>query len=408
MNIWWVNHVALPPTEAGVTRHYDFARELINRGHGVTVMLSNFHYIRRREIRDLGSDSTRLELIEGVPFLWVRTPHYGARYVARVWSWLVLAWRLWREQGLADLDAPDVIIGSSPYPFAALAAQRLARRRGIPFVLEIRDLWPQTLIELGRVSRWHPFIALLGWLERFLYRNADAIVSLLPHAAEYMVQKGANPRRITWIPNGVDLDGVPASDPPPSGDPFRVFYAGGHGLPNELDDLLDAAAILQTDDRSGRIKIHLVGDGPEKKRLMRRADEECLDNVVFEDPVPKRQVHSMLQRADAFAVIVRSSPLYRYGVSLNKFFDYLAAGRPTAVASTIEPNPFEEAGAGELALPGDPESLARAIIRLASLSWDERRKMGRAGRDYVRRNHDLPELVTRLEAVLRDLDEEPV
>ncbi len=323
VKIWWVNQVALPPTESGVTRHYDFARELIDRGHEVTVILSNFHYIRRQEIKDLGAAKTELEEIEGVPFLWIKAPPYGKGHTRRVWSWVVFAWRLWRGQGAERLSPPQVIIGSSPYPLAALAAQRVARRRKVPFVLEVRDLWPQTLIELGGISRWHPFIILLDRIERFLYRQAGAIVSLLPHAGPYMEGKGADSSRIVWIPNGVKLDRIPFVEPEPRRDTFTFMYIGGHGLPNELDDILDAAAILTQTEWAHRIRIRLIGDGPEKARLIRRAEVQRLDNVSFEDSVAKREVYHVLREADAFVVVLRASPLYKYGVSLNKFFDYL-------------------------------------------------------------------------------------
>ena len=395
-----MNQVALPPTESGVTRHYDFAKELIDRGHEVTVILSNFHYIRRNKIKDLGAAKTELEVIEGVPFLWIKTPSYGKGYARRVWSWVVFAWRLWRGQGAERLSPPQIIIGSSPYPLAALAAQRVARRRKVPFVLEVRDLWPQTLIELGGISRWHPFILLLDRIERFLYRQADAIVSLLPHAGPYMERKGADSSRIAWIPNGVKLDQIPFTEPEPGQDTFTFMYTGGHGLPNELDDLLDAAAILKQTEWASRIRFRLVGDGPEKARLIRRAELERLDNVSLEDSVPKRDVYQVLQEADAFVVVLRASPLYKYGVSLNKFFDYLAVGRPTVIASTIQPNPFEAAGAGVVARPGDPDSIVRALIEIASLSAAKRREMGQAGRDYVQSHHDLPSLAARLEEVL--------
>lgn len=400
MRIWWVNHVALPPTEAGVTRHFDFARQLIEHGHDVTVILSNFHYIRRQEIRNLGRNRTKLELIQGVPFLWIRTPPYGSGRAGRVRSWLVFAARLWRGSAVRDLPPPDVIVGSSPYPFAALAAHRLARRLGVPFVLEVRDLWPQTLIELGEISPRHPFIILLDRIERFLYRQSDAIVSLLPQAADYLVAKGADPDRITWIPNGVDVDAIPHALPPNGQRVFTVMYAGGHGPMTDLDDVLDAAAILRDSEWAQRIRIHLVGDGTEKKRLIRRAELERLDNVVFEDHVPKNQIYDLLQRADAFVVVVRASPLYKFGVSFNKFFDYLAMARPTVIASKLESNPFEQAGAGFLAQPGDPASLASAIVEVATLSAAKRHEMGRRGRAYVREHYHLPMLASRLERVL--------
>lgn len=400
MNVWWINHVALPPTEAGGTRHYSFARELIRRGHDVTIIASSFHYVRRQEMRMSVDRNFEMEVIRGVPFLWIRTPEYQESQVRRVWSWLTFAARLWGETGVDLLPTPDVVIGSSPYPFAALAAERLARRHEVPFVFEVRDLWPETLVQLGRWSRFHPFIVGLALIERYLYRSAERIVTVLPRADEYIVARGGSAEKILWIPNAVDFDMMPEISEPAGDDPLSIMYAGSHGLSNSLDRLIDVASRLEEDGWSGRVEFHLVGDGPAKPDLVDRVEREGLSNVRFSDAVSKSAIYGTLSTADAFVLLLEDSSLYEWGASPQKLFDYMAVGRPVLLGTSSSWDPVQEAGAGLTIDPSEPGRLADGVKRLCETSVAERRAMGRRGREYVRKNYDLSRLAESVDTML--------
>ena len=242
MHIWLVNHYALPPTEPGGTRHHALARYLIRRGHEVTIIAASFNHATGRQRDRTAGRLCTFEQFDEVPFVWLRVPGYRNN-VFRLWNMLVFAIELWAGMGTRKLRKPDVIIGSSLTLFAAAAAERLARRYSVPFVLEIRDLWPQTLVDMGMRPK-HPAVLMFGLIERYLYRHADKIVTLLPHASEYMVARGAAAPDITWIANGVDLELMPYPRPSISNDVFTVMYTGSHGLSDALDSVLDAAAIL--------------------------------------------------------------------------------------------------------------------------------------------------------------------
>jgi glycosyltransferase involved in cell wall biosynthesis len=402
MNIWIVNHYALPPSRAGGTRHYTFARKLQKRGHTVTILASSFNHWTKEELLK-NRETHRLEITEGVPFLWIRTPHYKGNSPARVWNMLVFSYKAWRMGKRARLEKPDVIVGSSPHPFAALVGERLANYFGVPFVLEVRDLWPQTLIDLGRIPPYHPFVILLDKIERYLYRNASAIVTPLPGAGEYMATKGADPSRVVWIPNGIDLELVPTPSPPQPKEPFTVIYAGAHGLANGLELALESAHLLEKEGWGNRVRFRFIGDGPEKPNLIRRAQELGLGNVSFEDPVPKSEIYTLLSQADAFLIILRDSALYRWGISLNKLFDYLASARPIIFCGDSPYNPVADANAGISVPPGDPKALAEAVKQLALLPPEDRWAMGLRGREYVERHHSFGSLADKLEKVLRDV-----
>ncbi len=397
MNIWLVNHYALPPSEPGGTRHYALARYLIRKGHDVTIIASSFNHGTRRQRSCVRGKLCAFEQFDEVPFLWLRVPGYRSN-VTRLWNMLVFAFELWAGIGSRKLRKPDVVIGSSLTLFAALAAERLARRNGVPFVLEIRDLWPQTLIDMG-MQRYHPAVVMFGLIERYLYRHADKIVTLLPHASEYMVPKGAQAADICWIPNGVDLELMPSPHPPTPQDVFTVIYTGSHGLVNALDSVLDAAAILHK-KAPGRFLFRFIGDGPNKAGLCQRVAAENLSNVVFENPVPKQEVFSLLQEADVFIITAKKTGLYRYGMSPNKLHEYMAAARPTVFAASSNNDPIADASAGITVAPEDADAIAQALTDLAAMSIEDRWNMGLRARNYIEKYHDFPSLAVRLERVL--------
>jgi glycosyltransferase involved in cell wall biosynthesis len=398
VRVWLINHYAVPPSEPGGTRHYALARELIRSGHDVTIIASSFNHSTGMQMRCSHGRLSTFEQFGEVPFLLLRVPAYRSN-MARLWNMFVFAFEVWLGLGTRKMGKPDIVIGSSLTLLAAFAAERLARRVRVPFVLEIRDLWPQTLINMGMRPQ-HPAVIGFGIVERYLYCNADQIVTLLPNASEYIVPKGARSKDITWIPNGVDMELMPFPQIPTQHEQFIVMYAGSHGLSDALDSVLDAAAILNK-EAPGRFCFRFVGDGPNKRELRRRVEIENIANVVFDDPVPKQKVFSILQGADAFIITAKKTDLYRYGISPNKLHDYMAAARPTIFAGNSHNNPIAEASAGITVPPEDSGAIARAVQTLAGMSNDERWAMGLRARRHIEEHHDFTALARRLESVLQ-------
>lgn len=404
MRVWLVNHYAYTPSDGASTRHWSLAHALIEMGHDVTIVASDFYHKGRQARAARSSGPFRREDVAGVPYVWVRTPPYEGNGPRRFWNMVVFALRtvsLGRRGAEVGLAAPDVVIGSSPDLLAAWAAERVARRHGAGLVVEVRDLWPETFVTLGGMSRRHPLVLSFGWVEAHLYRAADGVVSLLPGATDHIVERGAKPSAITWIPNGVDLDLVPTPAPAPDGDPFTVVYAGAHGMANGLDCLLDAARLLLEEGGSS-IRIRLIGDGPEKNRLRRRVVSEGLTNVELGAPVPKVRVYAELAAADAFAIPLRDSSLYVAGFSQNKLWDYMASGRPVIASGGGSYSPVREAEAGIEVAPGSAADLAAAMRTLAATPLAARSAMGARGRAYVEEHHDVRRLARRYEGVLED------
>jgi glycosyltransferase involved in cell wall biosynthesis len=391
MRVWFVNHYAHPPSEAGPTRHHSFARNLQQQGHDVLVIASDFDHFQLRRAGPAEGTKGDAVSVEGVP--WVRVPTFAYRgnSVTRLLSMVDFARRLWPGRTLEDFDAPDVVVGSSPHPFAAEAAYRLARKLNAAFVLEVRDLWPETLVALGGFSRSHPLVVLFRRMALSLYRKADHVVTVLPASRDFISARVESGRGVTCIPNGVDLDSVPDSAPP-DGDEFTVAYAGAFGLANDVGQIVAAAEQVEIRRPSARIRFALIGAGPEENRLKSLVRDRRITNVEFKAPVPKENIYGELARANAFVLCLRESPLYRWGVSLNKLYDYMAVGRPILFAGRVARNPVEAAAAGIVVPPADPGALADAILGLANMSFAARQEMSTRAREFVAAHHDQGKL----------------
>jgi len=396
--VWLLNHYATDPSGAGGTRHFHLAEHLTAFGWQASIIAASVDHSDGHQ-RLEADEHQRVEYLQGVPFLWIKTPTYRGNGVGRVWNMLAYTLAVLRPQTTAGLPRPDAVIGSSVHPFAAVAGALLAHRFKVPFLFEVRDLWPQTLIDMGRLKEGSWITWAMRKLELWLYRRAACTIVLLPRAWRYIVPLGIPKERVVWIPNGVDLSLFFSAAPKsPSADgSFTMMYFGAHGQANGLDNVLQAMAKLQKMPEGQRIHLRLIGDGPLKPRLIAQAASLGLGNVSFEPPVPKREIPMLACQADAFVISVNHLPnLYRFGVSMNKIFDYLASGRPILIASDIPDNPVAEAEAGFVVPPAQPQALANAILRMVQTPIDERQRMGRSGRQYVERNHDFEFLAKRL------------
>lgn len=400
-HVWILNHYAQVPGSAGGTRHYSLARHLLSHGWSSSVIAASVELNTGLQ-RLASGEIKRLEVFEGVPFLWVRTPTYKGNNSGRIKNMLVYTFRVLMPNVTHDLPRPDIIIGSSVHPFAALAGLLLARLHQVPFVFEVRDLWPQTLIDMGHIHNRCFMTWLLRQLELLLYRRSSRIVVLLPKAVDYIAPLGIPAERVVWIPNGVDISAHPASCPPKRkrNDSFVLMYFGAHGQANGLDNILRAMKLVSEQVSPGSIKLRMVGDGPLKPDLIRLSEKLALRYVSFEPPVPKKDIPALAAEADAFVFNLVNVPVFRYGISSNKLFDFMAGTRPIIFCCDTSNNPVEAAHAGITVPPGDPGSLAQAILKVSRLPADARHSMGCSGRRYVEENHDYIHLAGRLAEIL--------
>lgn len=393
MNILYINHYAGGPSYGMEYRPYYLAREWVRAGHAVTIVAASQSHVRSNQPPTSGR-FTR-ECVDGVDFIWCETPTYQGNGMGRVLNIATFLLRLSQWSQWLKCK-PDVVIASSTYPADIAPARRLARRHGAKLVWEVHDLWPLSPMELGGMSRWHPFILWMQRSENSACRDADVVISMLPKADTHLRQHGMSANKFVHVPNGIDPtewgdeDAVPL--PPTHHTAIQtarkqghllVAYAGAHGIANALDSMLDAAALV----RNEPITWLLVGSGPEKQRLQQRVKTENLDSVTLLDPVPKAAIPTLLRSMDVLYIGLQSEPLFRFGISPNKLMDYMMAERPILSAIAAGNDPVSDAGCGITILPENPQALVDAVRHLGRLSIDQRECMGRSGRAFVEKNH---------------------
>ncbi|MGZ4107504.1 MAG: glycosyltransferase family 4 protein, partial [Tumebacillaceae bacterium] len=373
MNIWIFNHYAVGPGASGGTRHYDLAKELGKRGDQVTLFASSFEHQSRKERKftpGVKSGSVIEEPIGDVRFVWIKTCAYTRNDWRRVVNMVGYTLRAFWV-GLRRAERPDVIIGSLMHPLAALIGFLLAWIKGSTFYFEERDLWPQSLIDLGKVSERHPVVWLLRRLEHFLYRKAKRIIVLFDKAVDYVESQGFSREKVLYLPNGVDLSRFAGEDAPLSGELEEFFrqrsgafisaYVGSHGISDRLDAVMETASLLKA--QGERFHFLLIGDGPEKERLMRLKEEMGLDNVTFMSPVPKEMIPAILTRCQAGLMCLPDVELYKWGISFNKMYDYMAASLPIVLLSRYGESQLERSGGGVIV--DAPSDMSEMLVHLA-------------------------------------------
>lgn len=405
LTIWIVNQYAYTPSENAGTRHFSFARGLREAGHDAHVVSSSFYHKGRRQVY-LADDGPVLKGdVDGVPYVWLRTPAYTGN-ISRLWNMSVFGARLLLGQASRHLPRPDVIMSTSPSPLASAAALLLARRFRCKHVLEVVDIWPATLRDVSGLSGFHPLYAVLRTLERALYQGTDAIITHLGGAREHFVASGANPQKCHYLPSPIPFADIPPHEPPPAGDRFRFIHAGAMTPSYALDQILDAVDIMVAEDPNAvdRFSIDFVGEGVLMDQLQARVDASGYREVVhFRGTVAKADILTVLAEADGFLVVSKDLDVHRFGVSFNKIFDSMLVGRPIILANRAKGTPVERAQAGIIVEPEAPAQLARAMTEMMAWQPDERERVGRANRNYVLEHHSLKGWVEQLMGVLKGL-----
>jgi glycosyltransferase involved in cell wall biosynthesis len=402
MHILLIHQAFTALDEPGGTRHHELARYLAGRGHRVTVITSPVSYLTGAVSRERIPSNPHSESEPGVTVLRAYTyPALHRSFVHRVLSFFsFMLSSFWIGLGVRRVD---LVWGTSPPIFQGVTAWALARLKRVPFLFEVRDLWPEFAVAVG-VLRNPALIRLSEGLERFLYQHTDQILVNSPGFISHVEARGA--RRVALVTNGSD---TVMFDPASEGSEFRkaheledkyiVLYAGAHGMSNDLGVVLQAAAHLQDQPE---IAFVLLGDGKEKPALMQRAREMGLSNVHFLPPLPKSEMPQALAAAGACIAILKPVEMYKT-VYPNKVFDYMAAGRPVVLAiDGVIRDVVEKAGAGIPVPPGEAHALARAIHFLA-VDRPKGLAMGLAGRRCVEENFDRASQAEKMAGIIEEV-----
>jgi glycosyltransferase involved in cell wall biosynthesis len=388
MKILLLNQVFVSPGEPGHTRHFELAQALRQKGHEMVIIASNLNYQTGIPV-DPTKKSTFEQNLDGVKV--IRIPIYSAihqSYFSRIRSFLSF---MFRSIGTAKrIPAVDVVMGTTPPLFQALSAWWVAFWRHKPFLLEVRDLWPDFAIDMGVIK--NPLLIWLArGLEKFLYKRATRILVNSPAYRSIIEKKGIRKEKIVFIAYGTDIkmfspkvDGSKVRKELGIKKEFLVVYTGALGQANDISTVLKASSLLL---REKNIKIVLFGDGKLRQELEAEARRLKIDNLIFAGSRPKKEMPSIVAAADACLAILEDIPMFRTTYP-NKVFDYMAAGKPTIlVIDGVIREVLEEAKGGIFVEPGNAEKLAQSILTL-SQNPQTGKKMGLSARDSLVKHFD--------------------
>lgn len=395
MNIWIFNHYAVGPGSPGITRHYDLAKELVKKNIKVTIIASSFNYQTRQEERKYKKNEWyQIDIVDGVKFIWIKTIMYKENNYKRMFNMLEYSFKSYFIKNVLK-DKPTHVIGSLMHPFAAITGAKVAKNKKALFIFEERDLWPQSMIDLGSASPNGVKVKLLRKIEQWLISSADRILLLFAKAKDYMIEKGVPEEKLMVVSNGVEFSNYEKNNDRqlPSAveevltinsEKFLVVYTGAHGMANNLDMVLDSALDLQS---KGENNIHfiLMGNGVHKQNLLARKLNENIENVTFLDSIEKKYIPKFLSSVNVGLLPLHNSPVFNWGISPNKMYDYMAAKLPVVILTDIDKNALHEKNPSILIQKEQALNLVKLLVDL-NKDKDKTREIGDLGYLFIK-NH---------------------
>ena len=390
--IWYLHPYAGAPVIGMAYRPYFLAKNLDSKGCKTFIISSSFHHLLHKKITQTNS----LAYIDSVNYYWIKNITYHSNGIKRLLNMFIYSFKLlFLFKIPKNVLKPNVIVASSPHLFHILPAYALAKRFKAQFIVEIRDIWPESLIQIGNIFKYHPIILFLRLLEVVAYKKADRIVSVLPGFNRYL-KKFAVEHKFVYIPNGVDcksfklnVESALYKEISSYRDKFILLYSGAIGKPNALGRLVEAMQYLQDYGYNHIIAI-IIGEGTEKKLLMSKIREKKCDNIKFYQSVNRDILQSTISLVDCCYIGWLNLPLYNYGISANKIFEYMVAGKPIVQVANL-PRMFDivtMAHCGVTVQSDLAQAIAKAILDMASLSKIDRRRIGMNGKHYVEKYHN--------------------
>lgn len=407
MKIWIFNNYTSLPEHGQFTRSYYFGKNLKKMGQEPVVFAGSHPHNTDTQLIE-GPEKFRLFQEEPFPWVLVKTAKYGKNRKKQVLTMFqyYLNGKKAAKWAAERYGKPDAILGSSAHPLAALLAVRLAKKYKCRSVVEVRDLWPESIVALGVAGPRNPAVIALRWLEKWLYIHADAIVFTAEGAYDYIVERGWDkdiPRsKVHYVNNGVDLEAFDhdrecfrLEDPDlENPETFKVIYTGSVRLANGIDRLVECAARLR---EYPSIRFLIFGTGSDLDRLQERVRREGVDNLVFKGHVEKRYIPYILSKSDLNVLnySLDAIKMYRFGSSQNKLFEYLASGKPVLSNVKIAYSIIEHGNCGVSLEESGSDSFAKAVLRMYRLPREEYQVLCRNARCEAE-NYDFGKLTQKL------------
>ena len=381
-----------------------FAKALRDHGLAVRVLTGFPNYPGGKVYKGYQIRAWQREVLECIPVTRVALyPSHDRSARGRVLNYL--SFGVMAAIGGLFGPRPDVIYAYHPPLTVGLAAALVGLLRRVPVVLDVQDLWPDTLRATGMIGNSR-VLAIVGAVARFVYRLSTDIVVLSPGFRRLLIERGVPAEKVEVIPNWCDevallgpVGQLPAAFPGP--ECFRVVFAGNMGRAQGLDAVLAAAALLQ--HCAPQVRLVFIGGGLDADRLREDAVRRGLTNTVFLPPVPMAEVGHVLAAADALLVHLRSDPLFQITIP-SKTQAYMAVGRPVIMAVPGDAADLvSQASCGVTVASGDPQALAAAVCQLAEMPLHERQAMGLRGQRYYQQHLSMRTGTGRFSELFRRL-----
>ena len=398
-NIWFINEHDAPPEFEKTRRRYDMCKYLLRLGKYKLHIICGAFLHGTQNKYTYGKNQKKNVNIDGVDVHILKGVKYSSN-IKRIFSMLIFMLRVIFFKFPKD-NKPEIIYASSPHLFAALGALILAKKNKAKYILEIRDLWPETWVQMKIIKKNGIIHKFFLKLEKYLYKKADRII-FLGENFNYILSLGIDKNKIYTVSNGVDLEEFDKNMNSPIKldiEKFNITYTGAVGIANNLDELLDLAKLIDND----AIIFNIVGHGPLKEHLKNRVEKEKILNVKFYEPIDKIFVPSLLKSSDILIVLLLNIDLYKVGMSLNKVFEYLASSRPILFYGNTVSDYVARSNSGISVPAGEILKLRDACLKLYNMSTEEREELGRNGRNYVEENFDWRVLANKVDQIIESV-----
>lgn len=412
MKVWIINQGNSMPEHGHLNRHFYLSKYLSRMGHHPALFVGSHPHNTHIQLVDRNHLYQVNEQYR-FPVVYVHTIAYGYSKMKRLIAYLQFVRNVCRTS--RHMPLPDVIYGSSTHPLNCVVALHLAHKYHLPCVCEIRDLWPESFVAYGLLKPRHIIVRLMYQLEKYIYTKADKLIFTIEGGPDYIREKGwaieqggpVNLSKIHYLNNGVDLEdfnynrenySLPDSDLD-NPDLFKVVYTGSVRRANNIGLLVDVARQL----RDPRIRILVYGNGDYLESLRSQAKNEHVTNIIFKNHVDKKYIASIVSRADVNTFVLEKTTLYRFGLSLNKSFEYLAAGRPILMIGAANYSMVDRYQCGIQVSDWQVSGAVQAIEQFASMTPEQYLEMCNRAKE-ASQEYDFAHLANALASIIFDKD----
>jgi glycosyltransferase involved in cell wall biosynthesis len=398
-HIWFVSKYGVTADFGLATRHYFLSKSFVKNGYCVSLITSQSadiqpYFLQERYFKKYELNAFDHYLIKGDKI------SFGFS-VKRIISWLMFECRTLRLAFSREIERPSIVIVSSLSILTFLTGIILKYRFGAKLIVEVRDIWPATIIEIGGYSRYNPAILLLSFIEKLGYYFADGIVGTMPKLDEHVKTVIRKKFNFICIPQGYEegflnenvsnksqnlLNAIGEI----SQNKFVVCYAGTLGKANLVSELIDAAALLK---ERNNIQFIILGNGGEEKKLREQAAK--LPHVTFVKALSQKEINTFLRQVDLLILLVGNKNIYQYGISTNKTIDYMLSGKPIICAYGGYQSIINEANCGFFIEPNNAKLLADTIIKIEQMSKETQSEIGQNGLSFVQKYHNFDYLAEK-------------